>query len=113
MVLVGFGIAFNLATYIMLRKYKRQIGSRVSCVHQRTLSLSQIYAVCFAVFKISCIFTLAIGTITDWEITAKALLYVIINIISNLDAVFHAVTFFFINREARFYLTKRVVGLNP
>ena len=42
MVLIGFGIAFNLTTYIMLRRYKRQIGSRVSCINQPTLRLTQI-----------------------------------------------------------------------
>ena len=42
MVLIGFGTAFNLTTYIMLRRYKRQIGSRVSCINQPTLRLTQI-----------------------------------------------------------------------
>ena len=109
--LVGLGIAFNLLTFIMLRRYKRQSGYMVSCINQRTLRLTKIYTIFFAVFKIPYIFSVTIWIVTEWEITTKALLYVMINIISNLDAIVNAVIFFFMNKEARCYLTKKIVTL--
>ena len=54
---------------------------------------------------------MTIWILTEWKITTKTLLYVVINIISNLDAVVNAVIFFFMNKEARCYLTKKIVGL--
>ena len=109
--LVGLGIAFNFLTFIMLRRYKRQSGYMVSCINQRTLRLTKIYTIFFAVFKIPYIFSVTIRIVTEWEITTKALLYVVINIISNLDAIVNAVIFFFMNKEARCYLTKKIVTL--
>ena len=106
--LVGLGIAFNFLTFIMLRRYKRQSGYMVSCINQRTLRLTKIYTIFFAVFKIPYIFSVTIRIVTEWEITTKALLYVVINIISNLDAIVNAVIFFFMNKEARCYLTKKI-----
>ena len=110
-VIVSFGIGFNLATSIMLRRYKRQVGTMVSCINQRTLRLTQIYTICFAVFKIPYIFSVTMWIIIDWKVTTKALLYAVITIISNLDAVVNAVIFFFVNKEARCYLTKRIADL--
>lgn len=109
--LVGLGIAFNFLTFIMLRRYKRQSGYMVSCINPRTLRLTKIYTIFFAVFKIPYLFFVAISIITEWETTTKTLLYVVINIVSNLDTIANAVTFFFMKKEARCYLTKKIVGL--
>ena len=109
--LVGLGIAFSFSTFIMLRRYKRQTGSMISRINQRTLRLTKIYTIFFAVFKIPYLFFVAISIITEWETTTKTLLYVVINIVSNLDTIANAVTFFFMKKEARCYLTKKIVGL--
>ena len=99
--LVGLGIAFNFSTFIMLRRHKRQTGFMISCINQHTLRLTKIYTTCFAVFKVPYLFSVAISIITEWETTTKTLLYVVINIASNLDAIANAVIFFFMNKEAR------------
>ena len=109
--LVGLGIAFNFSTFIMLRRHKRQTGSMISCINKHTLRLTKIYTTCFAVFKVPYLFSIAISIITEWETTTKTLLYAVINIASNLDAIANAVIFFFMNKEARCYLTKKIVGL--
>ena len=83
----------------------------ISRINQRTLRLTKIYTIFFAVFKIPYLFFVAISIITEWETTTKTLLYVVINIVSNLDTIATAVTFFFMNKEARCYLTKKIVGL--
>ena len=43
---------------------------------------------------------------TESNKTATAVLYTVINIMSNLDAVINSVIFFFMNREARCYLNE-------
>ena len=83
----------------------------VSCINQCIFRLTQIYTICFVVFKIPYIFSVTVWIILDWKVTTKALLYEVITIISNLDAVVNAVIFFCVNEEARCYLTKRIADL--
>lgn len=103
-IIVVFGVTCNLATSIILRRHKRQVRSMVSCISQRTLRLTQLFIICFVVFKIPLIAPIVMWVNTESNKTATALLYTVINIISNLDAVINSFIFFFMNRGARCYL---------
>ena len=103
-IIVVFGVTCNLATSIILRRHKKQVRSMVSCISQRTLRLTQLFIICFVVFKIPLIAPIVMWVNTESNKTATALLYTVINIISNLDAVINSFIFFFMNRGARCYL---------
>ena len=106
LMVVVFGITCNLATSVILRRYKRQMAPIASCINQRTIRLTQLFILCFVVFKIPLIINAVMWINTDVDQTLKALLYTVINIISNLDAVVNSVIFFFMDRAARCYLKR-------
>ena len=105
-ILVAFGVTCNLAASIILRRYKRHVRPTTLYINQRALRLTQLYIICFVVFNIPVIAAAVIWITTDTENIEKALVFTVINIISNTDGIVNSVIFFLLKRPARNYLSR-------
>ena len=105
-VLVAFGVTCNLAASIILRRCKKRVRPTTLYINQRALRLTQLYIIFFVVFNIPIIVAAVIWITTDTENLEKALVFTVINIISNMDGIVNSVIFFLLKRPARNYLSR-------
>ena len=88
MAVIILGVSFNLATFILLCKIKKQTVSVTSCIKKRTFRMSQSYIICFTVFKFPLFICLISWDIKSIAFKTKVLLATTGLIISKLDAIF-------------------------
>ena len=76
-----------IATSILLQRHKKEVKPMITYINQRTLRLSQMYIICIIVFKIPLCAPVVIYFTVNTNVRTKALLYLVVSNIQNLDPV--------------------------
>lgn len=100
--------SLNSATFMALRRYKKQAKTISSTLNKRLLRLSELYIICFVTFKIPLIPFIILWYNPSVALKTKTVLAVTIFNVSELDAVVNSVIFFSRNRIARSYFMKKL-----
>ena len=101
-------ISFNLATFLVLRKYRKQQASLPSSINKRGLRLSQLYIISFAIFKIQIIPFLLVWYTIDVSTETRTIVAFTAFNVDKLDAIVNSVIFFCVNKIARSYLMRKL-----
>ena len=100
--------SLNSATFMALRRYKKQAKTKSSTLNKRLLRLSELYIICFVTFKIPLIPFIILWYNPSVALKTKTVLAVTIFNVSELDAIVNSVIFFSRNRIARSYFMKKL-----
>ena len=101
-------LSFNLATFLVLQRHRQQSASLPSNINKKTLRLTQLYIISFAIFKIQIIPVLIILYTTSLPVKTKIIISYIAFNVSKLDGIVNSIIFFCINKTARSYLMKNL-----
>ena len=101
-------LSFNLATFLVLQRHKQQSASLPSNINKKTLRLTQLYIISFAIFKIQIIPVLIILYTTSLPVKTKIIISYIAFNVSKLDGIVNSIIFFCVNKTARSYLMKNL-----
>ena len=103
----------HILTYILLWIFKnKSTTTTTTSIDRHVLRLSEMYILCFIIFKSSYALSLLVSNITSSNETIIFWLFVIVNIIPSLNAIFNSVIFIYINKPTQRYLIKKLKRQN-
>lgn len=103
-----FVASLNLATFMILRRYKKLVKRLSSGLNGRVLRLSELYILYYALLKIRLIPFTVLWYVPSVTLKTKTVLSVTIFNVWKLDTVVNPVIFFCMNRKARSYFMRKL-----